>query len=143
MVSTALLTPSTPYSFTFCLENYDAIGHTFMVDATSEQGWAYTYYTQTVAPFGQPAPPPVQVGAGPFQVQVAGAEEFDPGMLLIHAMTSPTFTVDAGVRELYQIQAQSVFSPTVRAEALAAGFSTQFDPQQAERKTYLPTITKQ
>jgi hypothetical protein len=142
MTSSVLLAPGRPYTYTFCLENYDTIGHTFTVEAASEQGWAYTYYTQTVAPFGQVAPP-VLVGPGPFQVNAPPSGEFDPGMLLIYAAATPDFPAGTGVRELLQISAQSNFSPTVQANAVAAGFSSAFDPQDAERKTYLPAITKQ
>lgn len=143
IVSSVLLAPGEPYTYTFCLENYDVIGHTFAVEAASEQGWAYTYYTQTVPPFGQVAPPPVLVGPGPFQVNAPPSGEFDPGMLLIYAAATPDFAAGTGVRELLQISAQSNLSPTVHADVLAVGFSSAFDPQDAERRTYLPTITKQ
>ena len=144
MINSVLLAPSQPYTFTFCLENYDTFTQTFAVDITSEQSWAYTFHTQAVVDFGGQAPPAVPVGSAPFQVQVSGATEFDPGMLVIHAVGAPTFTVGASIRETLQVGAQSTLSPTMRADTAAVGFSMQFDPQlNAERKTYLPTITKE
>ena len=144
MVNSVLLAPSQPYTFTFCLENYDTLTQTFAVDITSEQSWAYTFYTQAVADFGGQAPPAVLVGPAPFQVQAPGAAEFDPGMLIIHAIGAPTFTVGASIRETLQVGAQSTLSPTLRADTAAVGFSMQFDPQlSADRKTYLPTIAKE
>ncbi len=135
----ALLTPGQPFTFTYCLENYDNNAHTFAITAHSQQAWGYTFYSQTV---GVPAEPAL-VGSAPFQVLTPGKGQFWPGMLAIHAVFTPTFAVDASIMEALELRATSLVSPTMTTAGVAFGASLSFTPSTPEEMLYLPVITRQ
>jgi hypothetical protein len=134
-VAGVLLTPSQPFTLTYCLENYDNRAHTFAITANSEQAWAYTFYTQTVGAA------PVRVGDAPFQVRASGKGQFFPGMIAIHAVFTPTFAVDANINESLELRATSLESPAMTTTGAAFGASPGFTPAAPEEALYLPIIT--
>lgn len=134
-----LLTPNQPFTYTYCLQNYDRQAHTFQVEPQSQQGWSYTYFTQTMTADSAP----VSVGSAPFQTLVGGYQGGNPGLMAIHAVYTPDFAADASLAEVLQLQATSVVSPTLQANGISTGASLAFDPQrQREEKLYMPAMSK-
>jgi len=137
-VAGVLLTPSQPFTLTYCLENYDSSAHTFAITAHSQQAWAYTFYTQTVGT----AAAPVRIGEAPFQVKAPGKGQFWPGMIAIHAVFTPTFAAEESINETLVLQATSLVSPTLTAAGAGFGASLSFTPASSEEALYLPVIAR-
>lgn len=133
-----LLTPGQPFTFTYCLENYDNHAHTFAIVVHSQQAWEYTFYTQPVGV----AATPVRVGGAPFQVLTPGSSEFWPGMIAIHAVFTPTFAADASINEALELRATSLASPDMTTAGAGFGASLAFTPDAPEETLYLPVITR-
>lgn len=137
-LSAALLTPGQPFTFTYCLENYDNQPHTFAIAAHSQQGWGYTFYTQTVGVAAAPA----LVGSAPFQVRTPGKGQFWPGMLAIHAVFTPTFAADANINEALELRATSLTNPVMTTAGAGFGASLGFTPTNSEQALYLPMVAR-
>lgn len=133
------ISPTVPFTQVFCLENWEAgWSRTFTIDATSSQGWNYTYYYQATD-----GSAPVPAGSPPFVVTVdPPPDTWEPGMLGLLAVHTPAIAVTDTLRETLTVTATSTVSPEVRASivsfALAPGYTLNESAIEYDHFLYLP-----
>ncbi|HFD40268.1 MAG TPA: hypothetical protein ENJ31_10555 [Anaerolineae bacterium] len=131
------ITPTTPFSHSHWLANYDTVTRTFTITAHSSENWTYTYY------YGHP----LQPAAGlPFTVTVGpGAPGWpQPPCVRIAAVHTPTIAISDTMRETFWLTATSTVSPEVQASivsfALAPGY--QLNEGGGKFTIYLPLVLR-
>jgi hypothetical protein len=133
------ITPTVPFTHTHWLGNYDTVTRTFTINATSSQGWAYTYY------YGREDQPLQRASGLPFTVVVGPG---DPGYppppcVNISAVYTPTIPVTSKVRETFTLRATSVVSPAVQAEITSVALAPGYQLDEGGFKLYLPLVLRQ
>jgi hypothetical protein len=114
------ITPTVPFTHAYCLENWDTVARTFSIDAASSQGWDYAYYWQEIQLGAIPQP----AGDPPFTVEVGPVpSDWEPGILGLVAVYTPTITVNDTLRETLHMTATSVVSPEVKASSLSVALA--------------------
>jgi len=137
------ISPTVPFTHTYCLENWDTVPRIFTIEAASSEGWDYTYYWQeiesgaTLQPAGDP----------PFNVEVGPVPSgYEPGILGLLAVYTPAISPDDAMRETLYMTATSVVSPEVQASALsvalAPGYTLDEGGQPPQHHIYLPLILR-
>jgi len=137
------ITPTTPFSHAYCLENWDTMTRTFTINAASSQGWDYTYYWQGTQ-FGAT---PNLAGDPPFNVEVGPLSNLgEPGCLGLTAVYTPPIAVTDAMRETLYLTATSPISSEVKAWslslALAPGYSLDEEVEPPKVRIYLPLVLR-
>jgi hypothetical protein len=134
------ITPTVPFTHTFCLENWDSVTRTFTITASSSQNWQYVHFYQDVAA----GAPPVLVGNAPFTVTVDPPGPVFPGILGLHAVYTPDSDMSDSLRETLRITATSVLSPEVQASAVSFALAPGYvlDETGAGYRIYLPLVLR-
>ncbi|MBU0510921.1 MAG: hypothetical protein KKD28_08915 [Chloroflexi bacterium] len=135
------ITPTVPFTHTYCLENWDTVTHTFTITTSSSQGWDYTYYYQSTESDSVPVPVPNV----PFTITVGPPpNQWTPGLLGIIAVHAPNIAVTDTMRETLHITATSVISPSVWAYSgsFCLAPSYQLNEGGGGFRLYLPLVVR-
>lgn len=139
-----IMSPTVPYTFTYCLENWDPVTRTYSIDAVSYRSWDYDLHTQEDEPDSLPVP----VDSLPFTVTIGALHGgASPGTMGVVAVHTPTFTISDTRREQLVLMARSVVSPEVEASgfSLAVPVWYQLDEKGPESGyvVYLPLVLRE
>ncbi|MBN1136921.1 MAG: hypothetical protein JXM73_10060 [Anaerolineae bacterium] len=139
------ITPTVPFTHAFCVENWDTVTRTVTVASLSEQGWDYAYYWQELSPGALPVP----AGDPPFTVEVGPPpSDYEPGILGLLALYTPTITVSDTMRETLYLTATLGASPDVSASALSVALAPGYVLDEGETPPppryliYLPLVVR-
>lgn len=131
-----LITPNTPFTQIFCLENWDTAARTYTIEATSTRGWEYRWYYQSTARGSKP----VAVKGIPFSLSVPKARDEFPGMMALLAVYTPTIALDDKMRETLFVTATSTSDADVWASTVGLALPPGYDPSEGSPayRLYLP-----
>jgi hypothetical protein len=132
------ITPTVPFSHTYCLENWDTTTRTFTIDTASSEIWNYQYYYRATGVGATPVP----VAGTPFTVEVGPYIGWAPGMLGLLAVNIPTLAITDTLRESLAVTATSILSPEVQASAVSFALAPGYTLNETglRYELYLPLV---